>query len=691
MFELDDIIKNIPFKCQKCDVELTSDSLVEAAAIYGVTLLAGEIDGLIGWSCTSCNGLTSNFTRLERESFYKMVNGLRETFESKGLGKFCYHSFPYQNIWKDGDLSTPATTLIRGELEALSLDRLVPDEQNFEPPAPYCSYIFGSEAMGPAIAVWWYQEAQIENLIAQEINTGIRPFPRYIGYHSLYTTIDNFCWHNRVHFDYLKAAGLPFDVKEIFLSTEKKRISRAVDFLHLLDTVNAAELISMSEGEFQAFVGPILLSSELFSAAGSSSSDISVKEHEKLSSRVWEAFHAEWMQELLENLAEDFISDYLGLIGKIDCTLQSIWQLKQSYLKMLFDAVSSRYKRERIQERINANLRERVAEAEKAFPHIRIISDDPRVNDIKIKIAKVAPYESASSFLILGERGTGKDLFARAIHAASKLKGQFVKVDCGSIPEKLFETQVFGYARGAFTGAVKDSPGKFAAAVGGTIFFDEIGNLPLSLQPKLLCALNDRKYVPVGSNQVKRIDAKFLFATNRDLEKMSAEGTFMRDLHDRLKRPSFTVPPLRERKNDVPLLAAHFIKECDTVGKKNKSAKPIGITKKAADALKKLDWPGNIRDLEQVIREIILYRHADNDRSDISEEDLPEDLFVGFKGRSTLGRSGRKKLPGNMKITNQELIECLKACENNKTLAAEKLGVDPCTIHRRLKKINSQV
>ena len=166
--------------------------------------------------------------------------------------------------------------------------------------------------------------------------------------------------------------------------------------------------------------------------------------------------------------------------------------------------------------------------------------------------------------MILGERGTGKDIFARAIHEASKQNGQFVKVDCGAIPENLFESEVFGYTKGAFTGAIKDSTGNFGAATGGTVFFDEIGNLPLSLQPKLFRALQDRQYVPVGSNQLKTIDAKFIFATNKNLEKMVEEESFMPDLYDRFKRPQFTVPPLRERKYDVPLLAAHFIQKYDS-------------------------------------------------------------------------------------------------------------------------------
>jgi two-component system response regulator HydG len=499
--------------------------------------------------------------------------------------------------------------------------------------------------------------------------------------------IDDFCWHNRVHFEYLKASNLPFDVKEIFLSSEKKRITKAVDFLLLLDTVHSAELSSLSQGGFQAFIAPPTMTSDLIVPAESSTGKISIIQHEKLSGLVWAAFYADWMQALLENLAEEFITNYIKLIGKIDCSLSSVWALKESYLKALHDSVSSPYKRDKIREKANANLRERVAEAEKSFPLIKIISDDQRVSEIKIRIAKVAPHELAASFLILGERGTGKDLFARAIHSASNRKGQLVKVDCGTIPEKLFETEVFGYTRGAFTDANKDAPGKFGAAAGGTIFFDEIANLPHGLQPKLLRALQDREYVPVGSNQVRPIDAKFIFATNRDLEKMAAEGAFMPDLYDRLKRPQFTVPPLRERKHDVPLLAAHFIEEYDSVRKSNKAIEPISLSKECTDTLKRLDWPGNIRDLEQVMMEIVLERLADNDRSEISESDLPDDLFSRRKNGSMPALKRKKTLPGNTKVEDENITRCMNELGHNKTRVAEHLGVTYKTIWQRCKRL----
>ena len=470
-----------------------------------------------------------------------------------------------------------------------------PTTPNSERQAAYCSYEFGTEAVGPAISVLWYSDSQIEKLIKNENKTGLMEFPRYIIQNSLYSTIDNFCWHNRIHFEYLKACDLPFEFKISFLSAEKNRIKKTADFLHLLDIVHYSELSSLSQTDFQVLISQPTITSDMITPVETSPHKISILQHEILSNQVCSAFHAEWMQQLLENLAEDFISDYLSHTVKVDCCIQSIVKLNDSYLKTLFDAVSSRYKRDKIREKTNANLRKRVIEAEKSFPNVKIVSDDKGIDDIKILISQMAPLKQADSFLILGERGSGKDLFAKAIHEASNRKGNFVKVDCGAIPEPLFESEMYGYTKGAFTGAIKDSPGKFGSAAGGTIFFDEVGNLLLSLQPKLLRALQDRQYIPIGSNQLKPIDAKFIFATNKNLEKMVEEDSFMPDLYDRFNRPQFTVPPLCERKHDVALLAAHFIQKYDSAEKDNKDLKPIILSKKCEDILKGYDWPGNIR------------------------------------------------------------------------------------------------
>jgi DNA-binding NtrC family response regulator len=680
-------IAKYDFKCKKCEAELTSDSLIVAVVIYGVILLVGEKDGFVGWSCPACKGLATNFTRLDKKSFNQVVSVFWEAFDSSMLGKICYHSFPYQNILKERDYSGYASTLLNGNFEAYSLDRIVPCEPNFVQPAPYCSYLFGSEAVSPAIAVWWYEMAQVEKLIERENQTGLKLFPRYILHNPLYAAIDAFCWSNRLHFEYLKKADIHFDVKEIFLCTEKKRINKAVDFLHLLDTVSAADLKSMSESGFQAFIGPSLITYEHEAPFEEpSSGGISILKHEKLSERVWASFHADWMQGLLENLAEDFISDYLGLIGKIDCTLQSIWNLKQSYLKTLFDAVSSRYKREKIREKANANLQKRVAEAEKAFPDVKIFSDDPAIHRIKIDIAGLAPIEQADSFLLLGERGTGKELFAKAIHQASKRKGRLITVNCGAIPEHLFESEIFGHLKGTFTDAKENRLGAIGEAAGGTVFFDEIGNLPFVLQPKLLRVIQEHEYIPLGSSIARKADAKFIFATNKDLERMVDEGRFMADLYDRLMIFPFKIPPLRDRKGDLPLLVSYFFKDYDLPKTTDADLKPISMTQTCMDAMRKYSWPGNVRELNHFIKNIILRRQVENDRSDITDSDLPNKML--YSSKSTHGAVLNKKLPGNTKVTDEEIIRLMQELDGNKTHVAKELGVDRKTIWLRWSKIS---
>ena len=298
----------------------------------------------------------------------------------------------------------------------------------------------------------------------------------------------------------------------------------------------------------------------------------------------------------------------------------------------------------------------------------------------------MAPVLIADSFLILGEPGTGKELFAKAIHQASKLdKKKFRKVSCGERSEDFFMSEIFGHVKGSFTGADRTVAGALAEANGGTVFFDEIGNLPLSIQPKLLRVLQDRKYVQLGTTIEKEFVGKFIFATNKNLDRMVEEGHFMPDLYDRFNVFKISIPPLRSRKEDIPLLVEHFVREYGD--KHDKDFGNLKVTKDCIKYLKSLDWKGNIRTLENAIKDIVARRIGAQDRSEITVGDLP--AFITTSEGLRLYKL-KKKLPGNMKITDEDLIECLNASGNNKTRAAEMLGVDPCTIHRRWKKLSRQ-
>ena len=249
----------------------------------------------------------------------------------------------------------------------------------------------------------------------------------------------------------------------------------------------------------------------------------------------------------------------------------------------------------------NAYLQEAVVEA-KAFGDLVGLSS--ALGQIVGQIDVVAPTEA--SVLILGETGTGKELVAHEIHRRSARKdGPLVRVNCASIPRELFESEFFGHIRGSFTGAVKDRAGRFETAEGGTIFLDEVGEIPLDIQNKLLRILQEKRYERVGDDRTRRADVRIVAATNRDLKKAAAAGKFREDLYYRLNVFPIQVPPLRERMDDIPLLAKHFV---EISAKELKCAKPR-LTRAAVTHLQSYDWPGNVRELRNVVeRAVILAR-----------------------------------------------------------------------------------
>ena len=252
-------------------------------------------------------------------------------------------------------------------------------------------------------------------------------------------------------------------------------------------------------------------------------------------------------------------------------------------------------------EQVNLYLREEVSAALGAHD---IIGDSPGLKKVLQQIQLVAPTDAA--VLITGESGTGKELVARAIHENSPRKERaLIKVNCGAVPENLFESEFFGHMRGSFTGAVRDKPGRFELADGGTLFLDEIGEIPLAMQAKLLRVLQEQEIERVGDTRTRKINVRIVAATNRDLKKEVEAGRFRQDLFYRLGVFPLEVPPLRERSEDIPQLAAHFVRV--TAKKMNRPAPRF--TKAHAEQLTTHDWPGNIRELQNTVeRAVILSR-----------------------------------------------------------------------------------
>lgn len=290
-----------------------------------------------------------------------------------------------------------------------------------------------------------------------------------------------------------------------------------------------------------------------------------------------------------------------------------------------------------------------------------------RVFDVVNKVA-----DTTANVLIQGESGTGKELIARALHFNSSRRAKpFLAVNCGALSESLLESELFGHTRGSFTGATTDKNGLFRSVAGGTLFLDEVGEMPASLQVKLLRALQERQVVPVGSSKAIGFDARIVAATNRDLEAEVADGRFREDLFYRLNVIEIDVPPLRERRDDIALLVKHFV--ATTAQAQN--APPKVLTDDAMVALSNYDWPGNIRELEHVIeRAVILSDDV------INLVNLPAKLQASSPTTRTTDRPTLEETERNY------VREVLAATDDDKVAAAKILGIDLSTLYRKLKR-----
>lgn len=293
-----------------------------------------------------------------------------------------------------------------------------------------------------------------------------------------------------------------------------------------------------------------------------------------------------------------------------------------------------------------------------------------------IKLAR-SVSASPSNVLITGESGTGKELFAQAIHQASAYSsGPFVAINCAAIPKELIETELFGYVPGAFTGAKKDgNKGKFVQAHGGTLFLDEIGDMPLELQSKLLRVLQERMVTPVGGTNSIPIDIRVISATNQDLEKMIREKTFRSDLYYRLNVINLTIPPLRERKDDIPVLIDYFLDKYAFHIDKGKTR----FTKSALQALQHYDWPGNVRELENVVELAVNLPEQEVDRHHLPEHITNYDNSHNYENSEFLTLEEMERM---------QIIKALRTFQGNITHAAEALNIGRTTLYRKIKKYN---
>jgi DNA-binding NtrC family response regulator len=310
-----------------------------------------------------------------------------------------------------------------------------------------------------------------------------------------------------------------------------------------------------------------------------------------------------------------------------------------------------------------------------------IVGFSPPMVEVYKRIARCARSEDA--VLIIGETGVGKELVARAIHEHSKrATGPFVAVDSGAVTGSLWESEIFGAVRGAFTGADRDRPGVIETARGGVVFFDEIGEIPLDFQPKLLRFLQEKEFRPVGSGAPRRADVRVIAATNRALEAMVKQGKFREDLYYRLNVLRIDVPPLRERRSDISFLVKHFLEGANTAAQKK-----IWLTAEAISALEQYTWPGNVRQLQNTISKLV----ALSPPGPVSAADVREAIAAAPVGPGDeAANTDEEEIRDLDELERRQILRVLEETGGNKTRAAEMLGIQRRTLYKKLARMGRE-
>jgi two-component system response regulator HydG len=308
------------------------------------------------------------------------------------------------------------------------------------------------------------------------------------------------------------------------------------------------------------------------------------------------------------------------------------------------------------------------------FSAARIIGHSPAIQAVRDRIQRVA--DAPAPVIVLGETGTGKGIVARALHSDSRRADRpFVSVNCAALPEALLESELFGYVKGAFTGAAADRAGLFAEADGGSLFLDEIGEMPAPLQAKLLHVLESGTVRPVGSTKEREMDVRIIAATHRNLVQAAREGKFRSDLLYRLDVVSVVLPALRDHREDIPALLEHFLAECRT---KYPKSEVSGFSAEAMSHLRRYRWPGNVRELAHVVEQLVLLAQT----SEISAADLPGGIAEGASAEESLDFRGAVRPMAE--IERRYAVWALGQTGGHRGQTAEKLGVDPKTLRKWL-------
>ncbi len=702
------------FKCNYCSQEFTLESFRVAVILYGIIFLVSKHYGYVGIVCPNC--LKTTVDKNERQQIIKVKkelgesigfvffvennevynkkiltsNELKEAVEnhdqeilSSFLSKLRYSTFgqsPYdKNIQQYNTLkqrkvfgssiiqpykgSNYAMTMTQDEI-----DLLAPNDNIF------ISYIANSKILEDSVFFFGLEEKNINDLVSLENDSRKKVFPRYFYANSTLKFCEKFYYDQPKEIvKYLERIKNPVKrslQKHMDLLTILEIVSKDDRYAQLIES-NIYQVVWRTEHPFEGKGVPKTISElnlERFLTKRKKLQD----QNDKFITEIWSKFMENNTQNVLSKKSFYFAVEIIELAKRIDFSNSLIFDLQNKYLKDIYDAIVSPHKTIKPRKIVHKVFNEAKKEI-----GIEIISQDYRIMEI---VTLILPYVERKAgrkdninILILGETGTGKEIIAEAYQKATRKlgrKGKFIIRNVTEFSENLIESALFGHAKGAFSGANKERKGAFLSANNGVIFLDEIGDLSLAAQAKILRVIENRKITALGKDITEKIDVVIIMATNKDLPQLVKEGKFREDLYYRIADGyEHIIPPLRERKDDIPLLLNYFIDEFDNDRKNNKKLPKFKFSTECIKYLKSLHWPGNVRQLKNMVRIVVDIRLIEENRSEINEIEISKYIQVVS---STKTESSKKQKHGE-KLTPEILKQALINNDGNITDAAREL------------------
>jgi len=630
-----------PFYCseRECRNHYNLSDFVEVIQLWGFICLSSEKGTYLGFTCPNCCQTTIKRYKIsDSTSLIQHLenNGIDVKKRYRGIRPYLRHYVPF--FVRDIEKSRLGEEL--DELKELTQEGEIYSLPDIAHPIIDYPWIKANQND------FRIGEKAIPKLVEIENRFKVKVFPRIVGFSSIYKKAEKFL---------LKDQNVIQILKNLIETQYGERRSHERDDEYYRDIYTDKIKDDLTLEEYDA-----IFKSKVYSTPDKiSSSNNIINDYKKIRSRL--DFELIYRDEFVNRLAKSIFID--------EEPKEPVAEKPRSDVKTTKEEIKAiRKSQEEILDKL-LNLEKRFSDLE------RIITQNPKVMELKCKVADVAKFNT--DILLIGETGTGKELFARAIHQVSERKGNFVPINCSSIPKDLFESELFGHKKGSFTGAISDKMGAFEYANNGTLFLDELGELPIELQSKLLRVIEYREVKPVGSQKLFNVDVKVVFATNRELQQEIDKGNFRNDLFFRINSPSVRIPPLRERAEDIPLLVDYF-----RVFFNKKFNKQIeSISSNVINELKEYSWLGNVRELMKVIEIAAINSNGPV----ITENELP-DFLKEEKIEEKI--NGKEELSSATKITDDEIRYWMKKLNNNKSQVAEKLGVTYRTILRRCKNLN---